>query len=462
MLCEVFCVFLQSKYAESPLNILMHVRQRIEIKPNNKQKTYFLKCFGLTRLAYNWGLEEWERMYAAKENPKWGEVRAHFNAIKHEDFPFVEEVSSHVTQEAFRNLGKAYKNYRTSIKKKDWMYGKPIKKKRNRSKGSAYFGGVDCKLSDTNKNSTAFETIQHNLKKKRQYLFIPRLGWVKMCERLRYEGKLEHVIVRQHADKFYATFCVDVTTQEYLAHHHPATDKKLAVGIDVGLHHVATLSDGMCIENRPSREDGRALIAKRARQMNHHVHANTKEERKAGMKSSNNFKKAAHRLAKTYRIVGDQRRDYLHKLTTVIVRHYGHICLEHLETSTMGQTCKRKKVKRKRESDVTDVAMYTIRKMIEEKAESYGRKVTEVGQYYPSSKTCSNCGYLNAKVDQQTKAWTCPKCHTRHNRDYNAAVNMKKQIGVACPEFTPEDLKALRLDFKKNGVATSEVETGMG
>lgn len=106
----------------------MHVRQRIEIKPNNKQKTYFLKCFGLTRLAYNWGLEEWERMYAAKENPKWGEVRAHFNAIKHEDFPFVEEVSSHVTQEAFRNLGKAYKNYRTSIKKKDWMYGKPIKK----------------------------------------------------------------------------------------------------------------------------------------------------------------------------------------------------------------------------------------------------------------------------------------------------------------------------------------------
>ena len=106
--------------------------------------------------------------------------------------------------------------------------------------------------------------------------------------------------------------------------------------------------------------------------------------------------------------------------------------------------------------------MYTIRKMIEEKAESYGRKVIEVGQYYPSSKTCSNCGYVNAKVDQQTKAWTCPKCNTRHNRDYNAAVNMKKQIGVACPEFTLEDLKALRLDFKKNGVATSEVETGMG
>lgn len=441
---------------------MLHLRQRIEIKLNNKQKTNILKCFGLARLAYNWGVMEWERMYAAKENPTWNIVRQHFNAIKHEEFPFVEESSSHVTQEAFRNLGKAYSNFRKSVKKRDWKVGKPRKKIRKRGHGSAYFAGTDCHLSDTNRNSVAFESMPHNLNKKRQYVYIPRIGWLKMCERLRYEGKLEHVIIRQHADKFYATFCILATEQEYLSHHRPATGKDLAVGIDVGLKRMATLSDGICVDHRLSRASGRAKIARRAKEMNHHIHANTKEERKAGLKSSNNFKKAAARLAKAYREVGDQRRDYLHKVTSAIVRNYNHICLEHLETRTMGQTAKRKSVKRKRESDVVDVAMYQIRKMIEEKAEVYGCEVKEVGQYFPSSKTCSHCGYVNDKVTQDTRVWTCPNCLTRHDRDYNAAVNLRRQIGVACPESTPEDLEALRHCFKRNGVATSEVETGMG
>ena len=92
----------------------------------------------------------------------------------------------------------------------------------------------------------------------------------------------------------------------------------------------------------------------------------------------------------------------------------------------------------------------------------YGCTVKEVGQYFPSSKTCSHCGYINDSVSQDTRKWTCPNCHTRHDRDYNAAVNLKRQIRVACPELTPEDLEALLLDFHRNGVATSEVETGMG
>lgn len=440
---------------------MLHLRQRIEIKPNNKQTTAILKCFGLARLAYNWGVDEWERMYAAGENPRWGDVRQHFNAIKHDQFPFCAKSSSHVTQEAFRNLGKAYANFRRSIKKGDWAANKPRKKKRQRGRGSAYFAGTDCHLSDTNRNSTAFEQMPHNLKGKRQYVYIPRIGWLKMCERLRYQGKLENVILRQHADKFYATFCVSANEAEYMSHHRPANNGERAVGIDVGLKHMATLSDGICIDHRLTRAKGRLKIARRAREMNHHLHANTKEERLAGMKSSNNFKKAAARLSKAYREVGEQRKDYLQKLTSVIVRHYSHICLEHLDTKTMGQTAKRKSVKRQRENDVVDVSMYQIRKMIEEKAAVYGCEVKEVGRYFPSSKTCSHCGYVNEDVTQDTRAWTCPKCHTRHNRDLNAAVNLKKQIGVACPESTPEDLEALRSDLRRNGIATSEVETGM-
>lgn len=419
------------------------------------------RCFGLARLAYNWGIDEWERMYRAGENPRWSDVRQRFNAVKHQEFPFCSESSSHVTQEAFRNLGKAYKNFRESVKKRDWRVNKPTKKKRKRGRGSAYFAGTDCHLSDVNRNSAVLEAMPNNLKRRRQYVYIPRIGWLKMCERLRYEGKLENVILRQHADKYYATFCVLATEEEYLSKHRPAATGSRAVGIDVGLKHIATLSDGICIDHRFTRAGGQRKIARRARQMNHHQHANTREERMAGMKSSNKFKRAAARLAKAYREVGDQRRDYLQKLTTVIVRHYRHIGLEHLETKTMGQTAYCKKMRRQRENDVMDVSMYQVRKMIEEKAAVYGSEVTEVGQYYPSSKTCSRCGYVNDSITQDTRGWTCPQCHTHHNRDLNAAVNIRKQIGVACPESTPEDLGALLRDFRRNGVATSEVETGM-
>lgn len=437
---------------------MITISHKIELKPNNKQKTYFHKAFGCSRFAYNWGLAEWQRRYKEGEKVNTYGLKKSFNAIKKDKYPFVLEVTKYATQQPFINLGKAFKKFFEDLKKGIVSY--PQFKKKKDNEGSFYIGGDHVSLSDINRNSKTFKNIPHNEKLKRQYLKVPNLGWVKMTERLRFNGKINGVIISQKGNKYFVSFSVQITEQEYSRTHPKSCFDKAnrKVGIDLGIKSALMLSDGVAVDNpRPLKKNLRK-IKKISRQLDKRIHARTKQERLEGKEKSNNYRKLLVKLSNTHRKVSNIRRDFIQKVTTILTTHYSHIALEDLNVKSM--------VKNHRlAQSISDVAFGELCKHIEYKSQLNGVKISKADRFYPSSKTCSVCGNIKQDLKLRDRTYHCEKCGAVIDRDYNASLNLfsliiKKQIGADYPESTPEDLTALLSRFARNGIATSKVETG--
>lgn len=437
---------------------MITISHKIELVPNNKQKSYFRKAFGCARLAYNWGLAEWQRRHKEGEKVDVYGLKKAFNAIKKEEYPFVLEVTKYATQQPFINLGKAFKKFFEDLKRGVVSY--PQFKKKKDNEGSFYIGGDQVSLSDTNRNSKALKKMPHNERQKRQYLKVPNLGWVKMTERLRFIGKVNGVVVSQQGDKYFASFSVQVTEEEY-RRTHPKTcscRENRNAGIDLGIKSALVLSNGVAVENPKPLKDNLRKIKRISRQLDKRTHARTKQERLEGKKKSKNYRKLSVRLSNAQRKVANMRRDFTQKVTTILATHYTHIALEDLNVKGMVRN-------HHLAQSVSDVAFGELCRQIEYKSLLNGVKVLKADRFYPSSKTCSRCGHIKHDLKLSDRTYHCDKCGAVIDRDYNASLNLlslitKKQIGADYPESTPEDLTALLFRFARNGIATSKVETG--
>lgn len=434
---------------------MISIAHRIELKPNNKQKTYFRKAFGCARLAYNWGLAEWKRMYEAGEKPSGREIRKRFNAIKKEQFPFVYEVTKCAVDQPFINLQSAFDRF---FKK---LGAYPQFKKKRDNEGSFYLQESEINLSETNKNSKAFEKLAHNERQKHQYLHFPKLGWVKMAEHIRFNyAKINNACISQSGGHFYVSFSLQITEEEYKRTHPNVdlVDGSRKVGVDVGIKSALILSDGIAIDNPKPLKKNLRKIKRLSRQLSKRVHPKTKEERLQGAKKSNNYMKLSVRLAHVQGRVANIRRDFLHKVTTILTTHYGEIAIEDLNVKGMTKNHRLAQA-------VNDVSFGELRRQIEYKAATNGVKVLKVDRFYPSSKTCSVCGAVKEDLTLRDRTYRCDKCGAVFDRDYNASRNLLGQlvnhkIGTDYPESTPADLTALLSRFFVNGIATSKVETG--
>ena len=437
---------------------MISISHKIELIPNNKQKTHFRKAFGCARLAYNWGLAEWQRRYKEGEEVDAYGLKKAFNAIKKEQYPFVFEVTKYATAQPFINLGKAFKKFFKDFKKGIVSY--PQFKKKKDNEGSFYIGGDQVSLSDINRNSKNFKKIPHNEKLKHQYLKVPNLGWVKMTERLRLIGKVNGVVVSQQGNKYFASFSLQITEEEYKRTHPKAfSDKKdRKAGVDLGIKSALILSDGIAVDNPKPLKKNLRNIKKVSRQLDKRAHARTKQERLEGKKKSNNYRKLSVKLSNAQRKVANIRRDFIQKVTTILTTHYSHIALEDLNVKGMSRN-------HRLAQSVSDVAFGELCRQIEYKSKLNGVKVSKADRFYPSSKTCSVCGNIKLDLKLSDRTYYCEKCGTVIDRDYNASLNLlsliiKKQIGADYPESTPEDLTALLSRFARNRIATSKVETG--
>ena len=434
---------------------MISIAHRIELKPNNKQKTYFRKAFGCARLAYNWGLAEWKRMYEAGEKPSGREIRKRFNAIKKEQFPFVYEVTKCAVDQPFINLQSAFDRF---FKK---LGAYPQFKKKRDNEGSFYLQESEIHLSESNKNSKAFEKLAHNERQKHQYLHFPKLGWVKMAEHIRFNyAKINNACISQSGGHFYVSFSFQITEEEYKRTHPNVdlVDGSRKVGVDLGIKSALILSDGIAIDNPKPLKKNLRKIKRLSRQLSKRVHPKTKEERLQGAKKSNNYMKLSVHLAHVQGRVANIRRDFLHKVTTILITHYGEIAIEDLNVKGMTRNHRLAQA-------VNDVSFGELRRQIEYKAATNGVKVLKVDRFYPSSKTCSVCGAVKEDLKLSDRTYRCDKCGAVFDRDYNASRNLLGQlvnhkIGTDYPESTPADLTALLSRFSVNGIATSKVETG--
>lgn len=367
----------------------------IELAPNNKQATHFSKACGVARLAYNWALAEWQKQYEADKNyrdecqakgitidktklnsPNQFKLRKQLNIIKKQQFPFMAKVTKCSPQEAIIQLGKAFDNFFKGRAKYP-----QFKKK-----------GINDKFSLTNDQ---FKLIGKKIK-------IPNLGWVKLKENLRFNGKILNTTVFKKGGKWFVSVGVQIDNLPKL---NAKTHK--SVGIDLGITDLATLSDGTKAQAPKPLKTKLKQLQRLSKQLN----------RK--QKGSNNREKAKTKLSRLHYKISCIRKDFLHKLTTNLVKQFDVICLENLNIKGMVKN-------RKLARSINDLGFYEFKRQLIYKANMQGKTVKEVDRFYPSSKTCSSCGFVMAKenLTLATRLWTCPNCKASHDRDVNASLNI--------------------------------------
>jgi len=359
----------------------MPVVHKIKLKPNNKQKTYFAKCSGVARFAYNWALEQWQKQYAKGNKPSEASLRRQLNAIKAESYPWMLEVTKVASQQAIKNLGNAFKRFFNGQGKYPCFKKKGFHDSFRADNGPAKQGADAVKISN-------------------KKIKLPRIGWIRMREVLRFQGQVMSVTISRRADSWYAAISVEGSKLPYERKNHGS------VGIDLGIKALATCSNGQIVIGPKAH----SALLQRLRRISKSL------SRK--VKGSRNFNKAKQKLAKLYARISNIRADSLHKLTTELVLNYSQIGIEDLNVKGIAAN---KKLSR----HIMDQSFYEFRRQLTYKSTWYDTELVVIDRFYPSSKTCHVCGYRNENLKLKDRSWQCI-CGKIHDRDLNAALNIKK------------------------------------
>ncbi len=356
---------------------------RIALKPQKRQEMLFRQCVGAARFAFNWARAEWQRQFAEGEKPNEAALRRQFNAIKPVEFPWILELPKSVPQQAIKNVGRAYQHFFRRVKHGE-KPGYPKFKKR----------GIHDSARLDNGPGT-FECEGSRIR-------LPKIGWVRLHEPLRFVGKPLSATLSREADRWFISIPVEMDRPE------PVCESQATVGIDLGVSTAVTLSTGEKIDSpKPLKKDLQRL--KRVSRWH---------SRK--QKGSNNRRTSARKLAKLHARIAHVRQDFLHKTTTDLTRRFAVIGIEDLNVRGMLANDNLSRA-------ISDIGFYEFRRQLEYKAALSGGTVVVVNRWFPSSKTCSACGSYPVRMPLSVRDWTCPHCGTDHDRDVNAARNIQRE-----------------------------------
>jgi len=360
---------------------------KIRLNPNPTQASHLARACGVARFAWNWALARWQAQYEAHRanpalpKPSEGALRRELNALKRAEFQWMLEVTKCAPQEAIINLGTAYKNWFASLSGKrrgPKVRAPQFKKKGRRDSFKCSAGTFDidaCRIR------------------------IPNLGWVRMRETLRFSGRPVSVTVSRTADAWFAAITVETGDTPVRC------ESQAAVGVDLGIKALATLSDGTTVEGPKALA---ALLA-RLRRLSR---AHSRKQR-----GSANRRKSAQRLARLHWRITNVRSNALHQLTHRLTATCGFVAIEDLNVKGMLGN-------RRLARQIADAGFGEFRRQLEYKAAQRGVVVEVVDRWYPSSKTCSVCGGVNETLTLSDRFWVCTACGATHDRDLNAARNI--------------------------------------
>ena len=352
---------------------------RYRIYPNKKQQELIQKTFGCTRFVYNYYLNKRKEMY---ENDKttftYNMCSKDLTNLKKE-LEWLKEPDKDSLQKALKDLDVAYQKFF----KEHTGYPK-FKSKKNRYKS--------YRTSCTN-NNIRFEN---------KHIKLPKLGLVKVRDKQIPQGRILNATISQEPNGHYycSLCCTDVHFEQY-----PKTNKN--VGIDLGICDFAILSDGIKIENPQFYEQSEKKLAKLQRELSRKTIG------------SSRWNKTRLKVAKLQKHIANQRNDFLQKLTTTIISNYDVIAIEDLNVKEMKETDS--KIRNKR---VGDVSWSEFRRMLTYKSQWYGKELSVIDRYYPSSQICHICGHRDGKKSEDIRNWICPNCNSELDRDINASINI--------------------------------------
>ena len=359
-----------------------HKSYKFRLYPNQKQIVLFEKTFGCARFIWNQMLADKIAYY--KET---GKTLKNTPAQYKKEFPWLKEGDSFALCNVQLNLQKAYKSFFQS------NFGFPNFKSKKKMYSQSY---------KTNNNHGNIELCDGEIK-------LPKVGWVRLKQHRKMTGLIKSATISKTATgKYFISILCETDIQPY-----PKT--KSSVGIDLGLSHFAILSTGEKIENprflisaskKLRREQKilsrRGLLAKR---------------RGKSLNDCSNYQKQRLKVARLYEKISNQRKDFLHKLSTSIIKNHDRICMEDLASRNLMRSHHLARA-------IGDASWSEFCRMLEYKAEWYGKQIVKINRWYPSSQICSNCKANSGKKPLHLREWTCESCGVHHDRDLNASLNI--------------------------------------
>ncbi|MET7592165.1 RNA-guided endonuclease TnpB family protein [Streptomyces sp. NPDC005444] len=375
----------------------MQLRYSFRLYPDPGQQEALARAFGCARVVFNDTVRAREDARAAKQPfPKAAELskRLITEAKQTVERSWLGEVSAVVLQQSLRDVETAYRNFFASLK--------------GDRKGPK-MGAPHCKSRKDKRQSIRFTAnARWNITDKGR-LCLPKIGAVKVkWSRTLPTTPSSVTVIKDAAGRYFASFVID-TDPAADAARMPDTDR--TIGIDLGLTHFAVLSGGTKIGSPRFLRRAEKKLKK------------TQRELSRKQKGSKNRAKARLKVARAHAKVSDARHEFHHQLSTQLISENQGIAVEDLSVAGLARTRLAK--------SVHDAGWASFVGMLKYKAARYGRTLVTIGRFTPTSQTCSTCGVKDGPKPLHVREWTCAACGTVHDRDHNAAINVKTAAGLA-------------------------------
>ena len=376
----------------------MFIAVKYRIYPNKEQSNLIDRTIGCARLVYNLMLHDFY------EN---GLIRT--PAKYKNEYPFLKEVDSLALANSQIALKQAFRRYKHNKE----CFSKPKFKKKSHSK-----------LSYTTNNQKGTIRIESNK------LILPKFkSGIKIVLHRIINGDIRSATIEHTPCGYYtASVLYDVPDLQ----EKPTLSKESIIGIDLGLTHLAITSDNKKYDNLKHYYKTQSKLRKEQKILNKRLEQNIKKRvydkngkctkviYKKPLSECKNYQKQKKKVAKLHSKLKHQRLDNLHKVSTEIIKNHDYIVLETLRIKNLMKN-------RRLSKSIADVGWSMFINMLEYKAERYGKQIIKIDQWFPSSQICSHCQHNDGKKALNIREWKCSNCHIKHDRDVNAAINIRNK-----------------------------------
>lgn len=352
--------------------ILSH---RVELDTTFKQRRYFSQAVGCARFVWNQALAEWNRQYESGEKPSGMNLKKQFNATKYESFPWMKDIHRDAHAAPFSNLDKAFRSFFNGVSKR------PTFKKKGKCRDS-------------------FAVANDRFRLDGEAVVLPKVGRVRLTEALRFTGKIMGAVVSRTADRWFISIQVDVGDYSK-----PRCGDDV-VGVDIGVKVAATLSTGEQMQSPKPLKSALKKLAHVSRELSRRV------------RGSSNYKKTKLKLSKIHARVSNIRKDWIHKLTSRLCHENQVVAIESLNVAGMVKN-------RRLARSISDMGFGEFSRQMSYKSPIYGTELVIADRWFPSSKTCSDCGTIKKDLTLSDREFECESCGLLIDRDHNAALNLR-------------------------------------